>query len=47
MDWKKFWALFHETWGQCKESVEYNKENWNEMQRMLQRLEMRRGRKDD
>ena len=39
MDWCKFWLLFHETWGDNKE-LEYNKKNWIEMQRVLEKLEI-------
>ena len=39
MEWKRFWSVFHQTWGQCKESSEYNKGNWKEMQGMLMNLE--------
>ena len=36
MDWKKFWKVFHKTWGECHESPEYNKQNWLDMQEMLE-----------
>jgi hypothetical protein len=39
MDWNKFWELFHKAWGHCKDSEEYDKKIWNEMQQMLQRME--------
>jgi len=39
MDWKKFWELFHKGWGQAKESPEYDKKVFNEIQQILQRVE--------
>lgn len=41
MDWKVFWKHFHQAWGHCHESPEYNKQIWNEMQMMLQQYEKR------
>jgi hypothetical protein len=35
MDWNKFWGLFHRAWGKATSESEYDKETWNEMQRML------------
>ena len=39
MDWNKFWALFHHAWGQAKESPEYKKSVFSDMQGMLQNLQ--------
>lgn len=36
-DQNKFWTLFHKAWGHCKESPEYNKEVWKDLQCMIQR----------
>jgi len=43
MDWNKFWILFHGAWGACKESPEYDKSIFNEMQGMLQKLQSEKG----
>jgi hypothetical protein len=39
MDWDKFWELYHKAWGHCKESPEYDKPLWKDMQYMLQGAE--------
>lgn len=39
MEWDKFWGLFHNAWGHCHESPEYDKKVFTEMQGMLQNLE--------
>lgn len=36
-EWGKLWELFHSAWGDCRESPEYNKERWKDMQHMLQK----------
>ena len=39
MEWKKFWELYHKGWGQAKESLEYDKKVFSEMQAMLQNMQ--------
>jgi hypothetical protein len=39
MEWSKLWGLFHHAWGQAKESPEYNKKIFTEIQIILQSLE--------
>ena len=47
MSWVEFWALFHRRWGSDHESPEYQKLEWNEMQRFLERIEAERGREEE
>ena len=46
MTWVEFWALFHRRWGSDHESPEYQKSEWNEMQRFLESVDAERGRGD-
>lgn len=39
IDWERIWYLFHECWGRCKESKEYQKSFWNELQSLLEDVE--------
>lgn len=39
IEWERFWALFHRRWGSDHESSEYVKQEWKELQAMMETLE--------
>lgn len=37
--WDAVWTLFHRLWGHCKESPEYDKGDWKNLQARLQDMQ--------